>query len=312
VPHPCAQFAHEWETASYTYDTLNRLSTVVDSRLGTTTYTYDSASNVATVTYPDGVQSLLSHGELNRLNRVTGFRRKRRATSTSAAQPAQHPPRLMHNKAVMQDALHASASPSGSRGAPAAPLRAVYWLQGVTLAWMLLECAVALYAAYRARSVALLAFGSDSLVELFSAAVVLLSFLPAFPLSKDRAARWAGILLFALAAVIALTAVVSLALGHAPQPSPAGIAITCAALLVMPILARLKRSAARRTSSRALAADAVQSVTCAYLAAITLLGLCLNAIFHLSWFDSAAALAALPILVIEGRRALRGEPCACS
>ncbi len=58
---------------SYTYDTLNRLSTVVDSRLGTTTYTYDSASNVATVTYPDGVQSLLSHGALTRLNRVTGL-----------------------------------------------------------------------------------------------------------------------------------------------------------------------------------------------------------------------------------------------
>ena len=42
---------------SYTYDSLNRLSTVVDSRLGTTTYTYDPASNVATVTYPNGVQS---------------------------------------------------------------------------------------------------------------------------------------------------------------------------------------------------------------------------------------------------------------
>jgi YD repeat-containing protein len=55
---------------SYTYDTLNRLSTAVDTRLGTATYTYDTASNVASVTYPNGVQSLLSYDDLNR---VTGL-----------------------------------------------------------------------------------------------------------------------------------------------------------------------------------------------------------------------------------------------
>ncbi len=52
---------------SYTYDSLNRLSTVVDSRLGTTTYTYDPANNVATVTYPNGVQSTFSYDQLNRV-----------------------------------------------------------------------------------------------------------------------------------------------------------------------------------------------------------------------------------------------------
>jgi hypothetical protein len=64
-------------------------------------------------------------------------------------------------------------------------------------------------------------------------------------------------------------------------------------------------------SLRALAADAVQSATCAYLAALTLAGLAINAIWHIHWVDSAAALLALPILVIEGRRALRGESCGC-
>src|SRR5665213_1847145 len=84
--------------------------------------------------------------------------------------------------------------------------RAVLWLQGVTLIWMLVECAVSLYAAYTARSAALLAFGSDSLVELLSATVVLFAILPSFSLTKARAAHLAGILLFVLAgaAVIAL------------------------------------------------------------------------------------------------------------
>jgi len=65
---------------SYTYDTLNRLSTVVDARLSgnnTTTYTYDSASNVATVTYPNGVQSQFTYDTLNRVtdlsSQVSGY-----------------------------------------------------------------------------------------------------------------------------------------------------------------------------------------------------------------------------------------------
>ena len=87
------------------------------------------------------------------------------------------------------------------------------------------------------------------------------------------------------------------------------MAITLAALVVMPVLAWAKRSTARQTNSRALAADAVQSATCAYLAAITLAGLAIIARWHIHWVDSAAALLALPILIVEGRRGLRGESC---
>jgi divalent metal cation (Fe/Co/Zn/Cd) transporter len=188
---------------------------------------------------------------------------------------------------------------------------AVLWLQGVTLAWMLAECGVSLYAAIAAHSAALLAFGADSLVELISASVTLLSFVPSFPVTRDRASRWAGFLLFLLAGVVAVTVVLSLKYGIRPETSVIGIGITIAALIVMPILAWLKRKTARTTGSRALAADAVQSATCAYLAAITLAGLGVNAIFHIHWMDSVAALAALPVLVIEGRKAMRGENCRC-
>jgi divalent metal cation (Fe/Co/Zn/Cd) transporter len=162
-----------------------------------------------------------------------------------------------------------------------------------------------------AHSAALLAFGSDSLVELMSASLVLAQCIPGIAVAERRANRIAGGLLFLLALVVAATAIGSLALRAKPQTSPIGMAITVAALLAMPLLAWLKRREARRTRHAALAADAVQSATCAYLAGITLAGLAINAIFHITWIDSVAALLAVPILLWEGRSAWRGHTCAC-
>lgn len=194
-----------------------------------------------------------------------------------------------------------------SQGIP----KAVLWLQGITLFWMSIEVGISLYAAASARSVALLAFGSDSLVEILSAGVALFSYSRSISFVRARADRWAGILLFVLAGVVAVSAGMALISGAAAEVSRSGIAITVAALVVMPILARFKRRLGHRTSNRALIADAVQSATCAYLAAITLAGLVINAAFHVRWVDSAAALAVLPLLVIEGRKAMRGEACGC-
>jgi divalent metal cation (Fe/Co/Zn/Cd) transporter len=157
----------------------------------------------------------------------------------------------------------------------------------------------------------MLAFGSDSLVELLSAAVVLLQWVPGVSISERRASRAAGALLFALAFVVAATAVAALALRLRAEASGAGIGITLAALIAMPVLAYLKRREARRGGNAALAADAVQSATCAYIALITLAGLAVNAAFHIGWFDAVAALAAVPILANEGRSAWQGHACKC-
>jgi divalent metal cation (Fe/Co/Zn/Cd) transporter len=192
---------------------------------------------------------------------------------------------------------------------PARPT--LLWLQTITLAWMLIECGVSAYGAFTARSPALLAFGSDSLVELLSATVVLLQFTPRFSLSERAAACAASVLLYALAGIVLLIAMLSLLLKRPPETSCSGIAITVAALIVMPVLAFLKRREARRIGNTALAADAVQSATCAWLAAITLAGLVLNAFFHIGWLDSLAALAATPLLFREARAAWRGHSCAC-
>jgi len=122
-------------------------------------------------------------------------------------------------------------------------IRRIQRVQTLTISWMSLEAVVSLFAAWRARSPALLAFGGDSAVELFSAVVVLWRFRASaiHRSAEKRAARIAGTLLFALAAFVAVTSVTSL-LGYSePKPTFLGITILIAAAAVMPWLAREKR-----------------------------------------------------------------------
>jgi divalent metal cation (Fe/Co/Zn/Cd) transporter len=178
---------------------------------------------------------------------------------------------------------------------------------------MSVEAVVSLFAAWRARSPALLAFGGDSAIELFSAVVVLSRFRAnaAHGDAERRAARVAGALLFALAAYVAITSVASL-LGYSePKPTLLGIAILVAAAVIMPWLAKEKRRLSGATGSAALRADAAQSALCAYLSLIALAGLAISAIWHVKWADPIAALAVLPLIVWEGREATRGKACGC-
>ena len=172
---------------------------------------------------------------------------------------------------------------------------------------------MSLFAAWRARSPALLAFGGDSTIELFSAVVVLWRFraTAAHEDAERRAAHVAGALLFALAAFVAVTSVTSLVGYNEPKPTLLGIAILVAARVVMPWLAKEKRRLSGTTSSAALRADAAQSFLCAYLSLIALAGLAINAIWRIKWADPIAALAVLPLIVREGREAMGGKACGC-
>jgi divalent metal cation (Fe/Co/Zn/Cd) transporter len=121
----------------------------------------------------------------------------------------------------------------------------------------------------------------------------------------------ARVSLFALAAFVAVTSVASL-LGYTePKPTFLGIAVLVAAAVAMPGLAREKRRLSGATGSAALRADAAQSALCAYLSLIALAGLAINAIWHVKWADPLAALAILPLIVWEGREAMRGRACGC-
>lgn len=141
--------------------------------------------------------------------------------------------------------------------------------------------------------------------------MVVLQWIPGLAIPEKRAARICSVLLFALIFVVTGAALASLVLKLRPEASHAGIGITVAALVAMPIFAFLKRREARRSGNKALAADAVQSATCAYLALIALAGLAANALLHIAWFDPIAALPAIPLLVKEGSEAWQGHTCEC-
>lgn len=179
---------------------------------------------------------------------------------------------------------------------------------------MSVEAALSLFAAWKARSPSLLAFGGDSAIELASAVVVFWRFRATSSEEQveRRAARTAGVLLFALAACVAATSAMTLVGYGEPRPTLLGIGILIAAAVFMPLLAREKRRLSAQTGSAALRADAAESELCGYLSLIALLGLLINAVWHVRWADPAAALFAIPIILREGWEAVRGSPCECA
>jgi divalent metal cation (Fe/Co/Zn/Cd) transporter len=190
--------------------------------------------------------------------------------------------------------------------------RLVQRIQTLTILWMTVEAFVSLSAARMARSPALLAFAGDSTIELLSAVVVLWRFrAPAQEGSEKQVARIAGALLFMLAAYVAVVSAMTL-LGHREaRTTYLGIAILIGAAAIMPWLAKEKRRLSGVTGSAALRADAAESALCAYLSAIALVGLGINAIWHIWWADPIAALVIVPLILWEGREAIRGRACGC-
>ncbi len=77
----------------------------------------------------------------------------------------------------------------------------------------------------------------------------------------------------------------------------------------MPLLWRAKRKVGRALGSTAMHEDAKQAEFCAYLSAILLAGLLLNAVFGLWWADPVAALIMVPIIAKEGIEGVQGKAC---
>jgi divalent metal cation (Fe/Co/Zn/Cd) transporter len=203
-------------------------------------------------------------------------------------------------------------------------LRAGVRIELVTIVWMLAEMAVALVAGILAGSVLLVAFGVDSLVELVTGGVLLWRLaaearngsLERVERVERRAAWVTAVALALLCSYILVSAGVGLARGAHPTSSPLGIGVAAAAVLVMSLLALIKRRLADRLGSAALRGDAACSVTCAYLASTVIIGLALNAALSWWWADSVAALALLYWLGREADEALRAartgtSGCAC-
>jgi divalent metal cation (Fe/Co/Zn/Cd) transporter len=171
--------------------------------------------------------------------------------------------------------------------------------ESLTIAWMLVELVVAVWAGVMARSVALTAFGVDSGIELFTAAVVLRQLLlhsertseEELDARERKSSRIVGWALYGLIAYIVASSAWSLATRSKPEASTAGVALAVTALVIMPVLWRWRLSLAGRLDSPALRADAACSMVCIYMSAVLLAGVALNALFGWWWADPMAALA---------------------
>ncbi len=191
-------------------------------------------------------------------------------------------------------------------------------LEWVTVAWNSVEALASIAAGFLAGSIALVGFGLDSVIETASGAALLWRLHHANDAAERRerserlALRTVGISFLLLATYVLVDSVIALLNHEAPDRSWFGIAIAIASVVAMPLLARAKRKVAAELSSGALHADSRQTDLCAYLSAILLVGLGLNALLAWWWADPVAGLIMVPIIAREGYEALRGKECGCS
>jgi divalent metal cation (Fe/Co/Zn/Cd) transporter len=206
------------------------------------------------------------------------------------------------------------SSPDLALGARPHIIRRGLRLEYFTLAWNSLEALVAIVSGLFAGSIALVGFGFDSVIECASGAALI------WRLQSDHdsgnrerrerlAVRLVGASFLLLATYIAYDAIQTLVHHEAPEKSIPGILLAIASLIVMPLLARAKRRVAAALNSGAMQADSRQTDLCAYLSAILLGGLIVNALFGWWWADPAAGLVMIPIIVREGIEGLRGDTC---
>jgi len=200
-------------------------------------------------------------------------------------------------------------------------IRLALRLTYITLGWMTIEGAAALILGWASKSLLLEAFGIDSVIELFSGTVLLWRLrveasgnatAERAEAVEHRASRYVGYSLYALVAYVVLNCGYGLFIAQRitdTHESVWGILIGLVAKIGMPILAGYKLKVAARLNSRALRADAVESITCGYLAIVLMIGLAATRMLGWWWLDSVAALALIPFLIKEARAAVRGECC---
>jgi len=181
-------------------------------------------------------------------------------------------------------------------------------------AWHLVEFGIAVGAGIAAGSVALVAFGADSLIEAFAGLIIVWRFSGSrreSAAAERRAQQLIAVSFFLLVAYIAVAATRSLALAEHPNTSRVGIGLAAFTAATMPLLATAKRRAGRRLGSAATVSEAAQNQICCYLSVALLAGLLANALAGWWWADPVAAFAIAAGAAREGWQSWKGESCDC-
>ena len=206
------------------------------------------------------------------------------------------------------------ASLKGTTRDRTAMIHQAFWLEYLTLAWMTVEAAVAIASGIAANSLTLVAFGIDSIIELASAGILVWRLTVGlrrgqiFAESAERkASRIGGGLLFVLAAYVVASAGWKLWTCQGAEFSLPGLILCVLAVPTMYFLSRRKLGLAETLGSRALKADAAESVTCGWLSLVVVAALAVQLATGAWWVDAVASLGIVWFLIREGREAWSGE-----
>jgi divalent metal cation (Fe/Co/Zn/Cd) transporter len=191
--------------------------------------------------------------------------------------------------------------------------RLARWLAWASLAWMCTEGAIGLWQGLAAGSVALTGWALGSAVEGMASVIVIWRFTGTRTLSETaerRAQRAVAVSFWLLAPYIAAESIRDLAGGHHAEITMIGIALTAAALLVMPLLGQAKHKLAVRLGSAATAGEGTQNYLCAAQAAAVLAALAVTAAWPGGWWiDPVIGLGIAAVALREGLESWRGEDC---
>ncbi|MBT0993757.1 cation transporter [Cellulomonas sp. DKR-3] len=188
--------------------------------------------------------------------------------------------------------------------------RRIRGVVAATIAYNMVEAAVALVAGRVASSSALIGFGLDSVVEVLSAAAVAWQFAGPDPRARERTAlRVVAVSFLGLAAFVTVDAVRTLVGAAEPEHSTVGIVLAAVSLAVMPGLSWFERRTGRELGSASAVADSRQTLICSYLSGVLLVGLVLNSTLGWWWADPLAAVVIAGFAVREGLEAWRGDAC---
>jgi len=182
-----------------------------------------------------------------------------------------------------------------------------FTLEYATMAWMVAEAAVAITAGVLASSIALTGFGLDSVIEFFAAIIVVWQLRGEGEDRETPAVRLIAATFFALAAYLTAESIHDLVTRARPGESIPGLAITAAALIVMPALAIAKRRTGQALGNRTLITESAETAFYAYTSAATLASVGLNTAAGWWWADPAAALVIAALAVKEGLEAWHGD-----
>jgi divalent metal cation (Fe/Co/Zn/Cd) transporter len=183
--------------------------------------------------------------------------------------------------------------------------RRAFRLEYLTIVWNAFEGVAAIAAGILAGSVALVAFGLDSSVEVFASLAVLWELRGARGRREDTALSLIGIGYILVALYVAWQAVQSISGGHRPDASPLGMILLIATVVAMTALGIAKLRVGRALQSPTVQADGRFSLVDGSLAAAVLVGLVLNAVFGWWWSDALLALLISVFAFKEGVQDLR-------